>query len=78
MLTGSAEGLASTIIMTVGLSESISRWLLDHDWNHLRFHGVPQYTAHNFHMALFILPVAIVISLIATLFIKETFCKVQS
>lgn len=51
--------------------------ILDHFWDGSKLDGVPIYSAHSYQLAMIILPSAFVIALIASLLMKETYCKKQ-
>ncbi|MCX7121902.1 MAG: MFS transporter [Gammaproteobacteria bacterium] len=74
MLTGTAEGLASVLIMAGGFLIPVFPALLNRGWNHTMVNGIPQYSLHNYHFAFLIMPVAFAIALIAALCVRETKC----
>lgn len=75
-LTGTAMGIASVIIMGGGaISQPLFGWLLDWHWDHQMKNGTPLFSAQDFHIAFMMLPIAFIIGLIATYFIKETYCQ---
>ena len=74
-ITGSAMGLASTLIMGGLYSQPFFGWLLELHWDQKMVDGVRIYSADNFNLALSIMPIAFVFGLIAALFIKETYCR---
>lgn len=76
-LTGTASGLASTLIMAGGLSQPFFGWLIELNWDKHVVNGVPQYGLHNFQTALLIMAVAMIIGLMAACFLKETHCRSQ-
>lgn len=76
-LTGSAEGLASTLIIAGMLTQPLVGWLLEINNVHKVVSGLPNFSANHFTQALLILPIAFIVSVIAALFIKETYCKRQ-
>ncbi len=77
-LIGTASGLASTLIMAGGVSQPIFGWLMGLYWNQQMQNGIPLYSINNFRIALAIMPIAFILGLVATVFIKETYCKSQS
>lgn len=50
-------------------------YLLNWRWNGLMNQGVPLYSAQNYHVAMLLMPIALILAFLATLGIKETFCK---
>jgi len=76
-ITGSALSIASLLIMGSGfVFPPLYGWLLNLYWNHKVFHNIPIYTIFDFKYANFItLLVPFILSLIITVFIKETYCK---
>lgn len=74
-ITGSAMGLASTLIMGGLYSQPFFGWLLELHWDQKMVDGVRIYSADNFNLALSIMPIAFVFGLIAAMFIKETYCR---
>lgn len=76
-LIGTAEGIASTLIMAGGISQPIFGALLTLNWNHHLINGFPIYSHNNFLLAMSMIPIAFVIGLISAFFIKETYCKPQ-
>jgi MFS family permease len=74
-LTGTAEGMASTLIMGGGLTQPIFGWIIERHWNHQFFHSMPLYSQHSFNQALMIMPVAVVLGLVMCWLAKETHCQ---
>lgn len=75
ILTGSAEGLASVLIMSGGFLIPVFPVLLNMYWNHGMVKGIPFYSSSNYHFAFLMMPAAFLIALIASLLIKETHCR---
>ena len=50
-------------------------WLLNQTWNHTVINGVAFYSAKDFHFALMILPISVIVSIILALLTKETYCR---
>lgn len=75
VLTASSEGLASVLIMGGGFMIPVFPALLNLDWNHVMHNGIPSYNLVDYHIAFMIMPVAFVLGLIVSLFIKETHCR---
>jgi sugar phosphate permease len=63
VLTGTATGLASTLIMAGGFTQTMFGWLID--------------VGGDYHLAMLIMPAAFVIALIVALLAKETYCKTK-
>lgn len=74
MLTGTAEGLASVLIMAGGFLIPVFPKLLNKHWNHAMLNGIPQYSPHDYHLAFLIMPIAFFIALIAAFCVRETRC----
>ncbi|OGT25409.1 MAG: MFS transporter [Gammaproteobacteria bacterium RIFCSPLOWO2_02_FULL_42_14] len=74
ILTGTAEGLASMLIMGGGLAIPLFPALLNLHWNHVIQNGIPLYTTENYHLAFMIMPIAFVIALGIAFVIKDTRC----
>jgi MFS family permease len=70
-LVGSAGGLASTLIMAGGISQPFFGWLMELNWNGAKIAEVPVYSAHDYHLALAIMPIGFVIALVAAFFLRE-------
>lgn len=74
-LIGTAEGIASTLVMAGGTFQSFFGSLMSLRWDHKMIHGVPFYSKQDFLLALSTIPIAFIIGLIAAFFIHETHCK---
>ncbi len=74
-LTGTSEGIASTLIMAGGISQPIFGFLMGLTWDHKMINNIPFYSHHDFLIAMSIMPITLIIGLIAAIFIKETHCK---
>ena len=74
ILTGTAEGLASVLIMSGGFLIPVFPMLLNMNWNHAMKNGIPQYSLYDYHLAFLIMPIAFIIALIAACFVRETHC----
>ena len=74
-LTGSAEGLASTLIMAGGFTQPLYGYLMEQHWSHRIVDGMPIYTADNFLSAMIIMPIGFVGALLAAFLVRETYCK---
>lgn len=73
-LTGTAEGLASVLIMAGGFTQPLFAWLMEWHWTHYYIKKIPFYSISNYRMALAIMPVAFILALIIALMIRETYC----
>ncbi|MDP1574549.1 MAG: MFS transporter [Coxiellaceae bacterium] len=74
LLTGAAEGMASVLIMGGGFLIPVFPMLLNLEWNHKMAHGIPLYSAADYHVAFLIMPIAFLFSLVAAMFVRETHC----
>jgi len=75
-VSGTSMGLASCLIMGLGgASQPFTGWLLDKNWDGTMVNGIPYYTQHTFNLALSTITVGIVIGLIMSFLVKETFSK---
>lgn len=75
ILTGTAEGLASILIMSGGFLIPVFPKLLNLHWDHLMKNGIPFYTTSDYHLAFMIMPIAFLIALLAATAVRETRCK---
>ena len=75
-LTGTATGLASLIIMGgAGLAQVLYGALLDWHWDGTLLEHARVYSAENYHFAMWMFPIAFIISLIAVALSKESKCQ---
>ncbi len=74
-LTGTASGLASTLIMAGGVIQPIFGWLMGLHWNKQFVEGVPFYSAHDYLFAMSIMPIGFIVGLIISFLAKETHCR---
>lgn len=73
-LTGSAESLSAVLIMSGGaVFQPVFGYLVEKYWNGLKSLGVPVYSADNFHFAMYLFPVTIIISGVFAWKIRETY-----
>lgn len=49
--------------------------LMDANWSHTITNGIPVYAAGDYHHAMLIMPIALVIAFIAACLLKETYCR---
>ena len=75
ILTGTAEGLASVLIMGGGFAIPFFPALLDLYWDHTMHRGIPFYSVQNYHLAFMIMPIAFLIALVFACMIQETHCR---
>lgn len=73
-LTGTAIGLASIFILSMGFTQILFGWLLGFHWQHVLQNGEPIYAASDYSLAMLILPIGFFIALLAALLCKETYC----
>lgn len=75
-LAGSALSIASTLIMAGGaIAQPIFGWMIDKQWSGLIIDGIPSYSPADYKFALWILPVAILASMIMVFLLRETYCR---
>lgn len=74
-LTGTAEGLASTLIMGAGLMQPVFGWLVEYNWTHQMLNHVPLYSVSEYRLAMSVMPIACIIGLLAAILAKETYCQ---
>lgn len=78
-VTGSCESLASFVILGGGaLFQYVYGVLLDNHWQGQIINGVRSYSSADHVYAFYMIPIAIVISLVLALLIKETNCEPYS
>jgi len=72
-LTGTAVGWAAVLIMGGGaFGQPLFGWLLDKHWSGSKIHGIPFYSAADYHFAWMLFPIMFAIALFITFFIRET------
>lgn len=77
-LTSTAVSIDSLCIMASGfIIPPFFGWLMEHSGPHNLVNGVTYYTPENFSHAMLIMPIAFVIALIMTAFMRETYCQSQ-
>ena len=73
-ITGTALGMASCLIMAgAGVSQQIFGYLIDLNWDHVTESGISVYSSSDYHTAMLMFPVVLVLGLILALSIKETY-----
>lgn len=76
LLTGTALAVATIIIIgSYAVFQPLFGWLLDLHWDGHMLDNVRLYSRANFDLALMLIPASFIVALIASFFIKETFCK---
>jgi sugar phosphate permease len=75
---GTSIALINAIIMLGGaIFQPIIGMLLDASWQGKMMHGIRFYSAHNYKIALTILPIGFILTFILSFFLRETHCHVQ-
>lgn len=78
-LTSTAVSIESICIMASGfIFQPFFGWIMEKSRTHEVINGVAVYTARDFDLAMMIMPVAFVVALLVTLFIRETYCRSQA
>lgn len=78
-LTSTAVSIDSLCIMASGfIVPPFFGWLMEHSGTHEMANGAAVYSAHDFQAAMLILPIAFVIALVISFFMKETYCRSQA
>lgn len=77
MISGTATAVTNFLIMSGGLVfQPFVGWLIDIHWSGLLADGLREYTISDYNFALAIVPIGLILSVIITLLIRETNCKV--
>jgi MFS family permease len=77
-LTGTAVSIASIIIMSSGMIfDPLFGWLLERGWDNTIINNEHIYSVHDFNSAMWIMPIAFLISIAIAFFIRETYCESQ-
>lgn len=77
-LTSTSVSIASLIIMSSGfIFQPLFGWMMSLQWDHRMVNGVPIYSAQDFNNAMWIMPIAFIVGLAVSFFIKETHCRSQ-
>src|SRR3990167_5414959 len=75
-LTSTAVSIASICIMASGfIFQPFFGWIMQQSGTHKVIRGMTVFTARDFDLAMMIMPVAFVIALIVTMFIRETYTR---
>jgi MFS family permease len=77
-LTSTAVSIDSLCIMASGfIVPSLFGWLMEQNGSHPLTKDIAIYTAQDFNRAMLIIPIAFIIGLLITVFMRETYCKSQ-
>lgn len=77
-LSASALAIVNMLVMLGGVFfQPLTGYLVDLTWTGTVVDGVRSYTADGYRMALLTLPVAFSLTFILTLFMRETYCRVN-
>lgn len=69
---GSAIAVANfTVFMGACIAQPLVGWLLDWHWTGAEQHGIPVFTISNYQFALSIFPIAMILSFLIAIFLKE-------
>jgi MFS family permease len=75
-LTSTAVSIDSITIMSSGfVCLPFFGWLMQHSATHQIVNGTHLYSMHDFHYAMWMMPLAFAVSLFITQFIRETYCQ---
>jgi len=78
-LTSTAVSIDSLCIMASGfIIPSLFGWLMESGKSAALINQVTVYTASDFNHAMWIMPIAFIVALVITFFMRETFCEAQS
>lgn len=72
-LTGSAQGLAATLIMAGGFLQPIFGYFMELQWDHKLINGQPIYTWNDYQTGMMIMPIAFVLAFFVSLLVRETY-----
>ena len=75
-LAGTSMAFANMASVLVGASlQPVIGWFLDLSWDGAMSKGVPSYSAHDFRMALVVLPICSLLGILFSFLVKETHCQ---
>lgn len=78
-LTSTAISIDSLCIMASGfIVPPLFGWLMDRGATQKAVNGITLYSANDFQHAMLIIPVAFILGLLITFFMRETYCKAQA
>lgn len=76
ILTATSVSVVSFLAMSgYAIFQPLFGWLMDSHWQGKIIDNVRIYSADDYHRALFILPIAFIVALLATFLMRETNCK---
>lgn len=74
-VSGTSVAFANMASVLIGAGfQPLIGWLLEKNWDGLRIHGVPIYSVADFHSALLVLLLSLLLALLAACAIQETYC----
>ena len=77
-LTGTALGLASFLIMSSGyVFLPLFGWLLERSGDKALVDGITVYSAHDYTLAIWMMPISFIIGLVIAMLMRETNCELQ-
>lgn len=78
-LTSTAVSIDSLCIMASGfIIPPFFGWLMERSGTHEVVNGVTIYTPQDFNHAMLIMPIAFIVALVITFFMRETYCRSQA
>lgn len=79
-LTSTAVSVDSISIMVSGaIFQPFFGWIMQLHWDHsVNAEGVPMYSSHDFMNAMWIMPIAFLLSIVIAWLITESYCKAQA
>jgi MFS family permease len=75
MYTATAESLSCMLIMSGGFMQPVFARLMDIGWRPHFVNGIPIYSGTNYDLAMLMMPAAFFLALLATLVLKESYCR---
>ena len=77
-LTGTALSVASVTIMSSGMIfDPLFGWLLERGWDNKIVNNEHIYSVHDYNTAMWIMPIAFLLSIAIAFMIRETYCESQ-
>lgn len=78
-ITSTAVSIDSLCIMASGfIIPPLFGWLMERSGTHEVVNGITLYSAQDFNHAMLIMPIAFIVALIITFFMRETYCRSQA
>jgi MFS family permease len=75
-VAGTSLAFANMASVLVGAAfQPLIGWFLDLHWDGKMLNGAPFYSSMDFHLAMILLPVCLVLAFVAALFVRETYCE---